>query len=78
MMAQGASTVRRLKITVDRHSCCGYGACNEVCPEIYQLERGLVALTTDIVPQGLEEKAIEGAESCPQSAIVVEAIDEGA
>jgi ferredoxin len=47
----------------------------EICPEIYQLEGGLVVVTTDIVPAELLERAIEGAESCPQGAIVVEAVE---
>jgi ferredoxin len=78
MTAEGASTVKKkkLKVTVDRNSCCGYGTCVEICPEIYQLERQLVTLVTDIVPEGLEERAIEGAESCPQAAIHIEEIDE--
>lgn len=76
MTAESASAARKLKVSVDRNACCGYGACKEICPEIYQLERGLVVLTTEIVPPGLEEKAIEGADSCPQAAIVVEPIEE--
>ncbi|CAN5255885.1 ferredoxin [soil metagenome] len=62
------------RVTADRSACCGYGTCVAICPEIYQLEGGLVVLTTDIVPAELLERAIEGADSCPQSAIVIEAV----
>ncbi|WGM47293.1 hypothetical protein KOAAANKH_02168 [Brevundimonas sp. NIBR10] len=62
------------RVVADRGSCCGYGTCVEICPEIYQLEGGLVVLTMDIVPPELLERAIEGAESCPQSALVVEPV----
>ncbi|CAN5141030.1 hypothetical protein BH10PSE2_BH10PSE2_05550 [soil metagenome] len=62
------------RVTADRSACCGYGTCVEICPEIYQLEGGLVVLTTDIVPADLLERAIEGADSCPQAALVVEPI----
>jgi ferredoxin len=68
---------KRLRIHVDVNSCCGYGACKEVCPQIYQLDRGgRVVLTTDVVPEGLEEKAIEGAEVCPQSVITIETFED--
>jgi ferredoxin len=75
-MTEGSRPAGKLRVIVDRAACCGYGTCKEICPEIYQLEGGLVVLTTDIVPPGLEEKAIEGAESCPQLAITIETIDE--
>ena len=60
------------RVRADRSACCGYGTGVEICPEIYQLQGGLVTLTTDIVPAELLERAIEGAESCPQSALFVE------
>jgi ferredoxin len=62
------------RVVADRTACCGYGSCVEICPEIYQLQGGLIVLTTDRVVPELLERAIEGAESCPQSAIVVEPI----
>jgi len=63
------------RVVADRSACCGYGTCVEICPEIYRLEGGLVVLTMDIVPPELLEQAIEGAESCPQSALVVEMVE---
>jgi ferredoxin len=68
--------MKRVRVVADVNRCCGYGACKQICPEIYQLgQGGLVTLVTDIVPEGLEDKAIEGAESCPQEAIAIEMID---
>lgn len=62
------------RVVADRSACCGYGTCVEICPEIYQLEGGLVVVTTELVPPELLDRAIEGAESCPQAAIVVESV----
>lgn len=76
MTAAAQGPARKLRIVADINSCCGYAACKDICPEVYQLERGLVVVTTDIVPADLEEKAIEGAESCPQSALAVEWVSE--
>jgi len=61
-----------LKVIANRAACCGYGVCAEICPEIYLLdENGIVVLATDTVPEGLEEKAREGAAACPQNALEV-------
>lgn len=67
--------VGRHRVVADRSACCGYGTCVEICPEVYQLEGGLVVVTMDVLPDDLVEKAIEGAESCPQAAITVERIE---
>ena len=66
------AAVPSLKLVVDRSACCAYGLCAEICPELYQLdENGIVVLQHEIVPAGLEARAREGAESCPQGAIEV-------
>ncbi|GLU37361.1 ferredoxin [Pseudomonas sp. NBRC 100443] len=63
---------RQLRLVVDRSACCAYGLCAETCPELYKLdENGIVYLEQDLVPAGLEARAREGAESCPQGAIEV-------
>jgi ferredoxin len=76
MTAAGRDGARKLRIVADINACCGYGACKDICPEVFQIERGLVVLTMDTVPPELEEKAIEGAESCPQAALEIEWISE--
>lgn len=63
------------RVTADRNLCCGYGTCFEICPEVYKLEGGLVVLAMDSVSGDLVERAIEGAESCPQGALTVERIE---
>jgi ferredoxin len=62
----------KLRVIADRSACCGYGVCAELCPEIFKVDDiGIVALLTDIVPEGLEVKAREGASACPQSALKI-------
>ncbi|NHO66700.1 ferredoxin [Aestuariicella hydrocarbonica] len=64
------------KVEVDIPSCCGYGLCAAICPQIYKLDsNGIVFLESDIVPDDLIEEAIEGAESCPAQVITVTAIE---
>ncbi len=63
----------RLRVVIDKPACCGYGLCAEICPEVFKLDgNGIVYVDDSLVPEGLEEKAREGAEACPQSALAVE------
>lgn len=64
-----------LRVIVDRGRCCGYGLCAQLCPEVYKLdENGLVYVESELIPEGLEEEAKEGAAACPAEALVIEEI----
>jgi ferredoxin len=61
-----------LKIVINKPACCGYGLCAEICPEVFKLDNnGIVYVDDPLIPPDLEEKAREGAESCPQEALKV-------
>ena len=63
-----------LKVVIDKAACCGYGLCAEICPEVYKLDKnGIVYVDDAVVPPGLEDKAREGAEACPQAALALAA-----
>jgi len=75
MATQDVDTPVRLRVVANRSACCGYGVCAEICPEIYGLDdNGIVVLKSEWVPAGLEEKAREGAQACPQNALAVEEV----
>lgn len=60
----------RLKADVAKGACCAYGLCNEICPEVYKLdENGFVYIDADVIPEGMEDQAREGAMACPASVI---------
>ncbi|MBF16769.1 MAG: ferredoxin [Hirschia sp.] len=66
------SEQKKLKVVINKPACCGYGVCAEICPEVYKLdENGIVYVDDEIVPEGMEDLAREGAEACPQSALKV-------
>lgn len=66
----------QLRVVVDRGSCCGYGLCAAICPEVYKLdEGGLVYVDSELIPAELEESAREGAVACPAEALKVEAVE---
>lgn len=67
------SEAEKLKVVINKPACCGYGVCNEICPDVYKLdENGIVYVDDEIVPAGFEAAAREGADACPQSALKVE------
>ena len=62
----------RLRVVIDKPACCGYGLCAEICPEVFKLDaNGIVYVNDTLVPEGLEDKAREGAEACPQAALAL-------
>jgi ferredoxin len=62
----------RLRVVIDKPACCGYGLCAEICPDVFKLDdNGIVFVEDALVPAGLEDKAREGADACPQSALSV-------
>ena len=61
-----------IKVVVNKNACCAYGLCAEICPEVYKLDaNGIAYVEEELVPEGLEELAREGAAACPQLAIAV-------
>lgn len=60
-----------LHVKVEREKCCGYGICAEICPSVYKLDdQGFAYVDSELVPADVEDSAIEGAESCPEFAII--------
>ena len=62
-----------MRIRLEQDFCSGHGRCYMLAPEVYdEDERGHCVLKHTEVPAELEAKAREGADACPESAIVVE------
>ena len=62
-----------MKFTVDQETCIGCGACEETCPEVFELPEGTSNVKLNPVPEALQESALEAEESCPVDAISHEA-----
>ena len=59
-----------MKVVVNRDNCIGCGACEALCPEIFQIDdEGLSTVINQEVSEELTEKVTEAIESCPTSAI---------
>jgi ferredoxin len=75
MAVQDPAAPVRLRVIANRSACCGYGVCQEICPEVFGLDdNGIVTLKMEWVAPGLEERAREGAQACPQSALSIEEV----
>lgn len=67
---------RRLRIWVDYDRCVGSGICVLTAPGVFRLNEDRQSSVVD--PAGeVEEKVLEAAQGCPQTAIFVEDADTG-
>lgn len=57
-----------MKFSVDADTCIACGACEETCPEVFEVgDYSTVKL--DPVPENLQEAALEAEQGCPVDAI---------
>jgi ferredoxin len=63
-----------MRISVDNDQCAGTGQCHEVDPELFPLDGdGYSAVGSGrAVPDGKEEQAQIGVDTCPMAALFVE------
>ena len=59
-----------MKVVVNRDNCIGCGACEAICPEVFNLDDdGLSTVKCDNFKDIDENSIQEAVESCPTSAI---------
>ncbi len=59
-----------MKLKVNKDLCIGCGACQAVCPEVFEIEDdGLAGVIVDEIDEKVAEEAIDAKEGCPTSAI---------
>ena len=59
-----------MKLKVNKDLCIGCGACQAVCPEVFEIEDdGFAGVIVDEVKDELKEDAIDAKEGCPTGAI---------
>lgn len=57
-----------LHVTVTK-SCCGYGICADICPDVFKLDEQGFAYVDGPVPAAFEATALEALAECPEEAI---------
>jgi ferredoxin len=62
-----------VKVAIESGLCTGHARCAEACPEVFSSdEAGYAILLTDgNVPPGLEARAAQAVEGCPERAISI-------
>lgn len=62
-----------MHIEADRARCEGHGLCEELAPEVYELDDDAVVelVVSGELPAALERKAQAGARACPVAALKV-------
>lgn len=63
-----------MKIKVDQELCISCGACQAICPSVFEFnDEGLAQTKEDVdfeaLDQSVKEEAIDALEGCPTSAI---------
>ncbi len=59
-----------MKLKVNKDLCIGCGACQAVCPEVFEIEDdGFAGVIVDEIKEELKEDAIDAKEGCPTGAI---------
>ena len=58
-----------MKFKVDQELCIGCGACEGICPEVFELVDDKSQVTLNPVPEEFQAGALEAEENCPVQAI---------
>ncbi|MGD2175040.1 MAG: ferredoxin [Candidatus Brocadiaceae bacterium] len=60
-----------MKIEVDEDLCVGASACEDICPQVFEVVEGISQVKVDDVPADLEDLVREAVDSCPVGAIAI-------
>jgi ferredoxin len=72
-MVSGSNEEISMRVIIDAETCIGCSACEDICPEVFEMtddDKAIVKL--DEIPANLEDACREAADACPVEAISIE------
>lgn len=61
-----------MKAKVNPDLCDGMAVCEQMCPDVFEVNDGTSTVKVDTVPPDAEQSCRQAAEGCPKSAISIE------
>ena len=58
-----------MKLTVDKNICIGCGACQAICPDVFEIEDDGLANVKNDINDTTKEDAMDAKDGCPVGAI---------
>lgn len=58
-----------MKVKVIDENCIGCGACEAICPQVFELKDGISTVVEENIEDSLKEIVTEALEFCPTEAI---------
>lgn len=58
-----------MKLNVDKNVCIGCGACQAICPDVFQIEDDGLAAVIGNIDDSNKEDAYDAKDGCPVAAI---------
>ena len=58
-----------MNLKVDKNICIGCGACQAICPDVFEIEDDGLAAVTGEVTEANKEEALDAKAGCPVGAI---------
>lgn len=60
-----------MRARVNAKVCNGTGLCEQTCPDVFELKKGISTVIADEVPTDAEESCRQAADGCPTEAISI-------
>lgn len=60
-----------MKVSVDRQKCVGHGICEELLPDVFEVQDDGIAIVLDGVSTADEGELLQAAAQCPARAILL-------
>ncbi len=60
-----------MRAKVDSKMCNGTGLCEQTCPDVFELKKGVSTVKVNEVPTEAEQNCREAADGCPTEAISI-------